>query len=109
MQTVLFTKLFRGCSLTVIAEATNALGFDGIDLLIRPGHQATPDDPRSIREAVDALQGYGLAVPMATTDLTDPDAERTDRVLATCAEMGIGLIRLGYWTYDPRRSSNLLL
>ncbi len=62
MQSVLITKLFRGRSLAEIAEATNALGFDGIDLLIRPGHQAEPDDPRSIGEAVDALQGLAFEV-----------------------------------------------
>ncbi len=103
MQTVLFTKLFRGRSLVEIADATSDLGFDGIDLLIRPGHQAEPDDPASIHEAVRHLRQAGLAVPMATTDLTDPADERVELVLATCAETGIGLIRLGYWKYDPQR------
>jgi sugar phosphate isomerase/epimerase len=100
MQTVLFTKLFRGRSLTNIASATYALGFDGFDLLIRTGHQAEPDDPRSILGAVDYLARAGLAVPMVTTDLTDPSGERAEQVLATCAEGGISLLRLGYWKYD---------
>ena len=103
MQTVLFTKLFRGRSLAEIADAASELGFDGIDLLIRPGHQAEPDDPDSIHEAVRHLRQAGLAVPMATTDLTDPTDGRADRVLSACAETGIGLIRLGYWKYDPQR------
>lgn len=78
MQTVLFTKLFRGRSLADIASATYALGFDGIDLLIRTGHQAEPDDPRSILGALDYLARAGLAVPMVTTDLTDPSGERSE-------------------------------
>jgi sugar phosphate isomerase/epimerase len=38
---------------------------------------------------------------MATTDLTDPARMSAERLLAGCAEAGIGLIRLGYWHYDP--------
>ena len=39
---------------------------------------------------------------MATTDLTDPARMPTEKLLAACAEAGIGLIRLGYWHYDPQ-------
>src|SRR5215216_4121192 len=102
MQTVLFTKLFRGRSLADIASATHALGFDGVDLLIRPGHQAEPDDPRSILGAVEYLARAGLAVPMVTTDLTNPSGNRAEQILATCAEGGVSLVRLGYWKYDPQ-------
>jgi sugar phosphate isomerase/epimerase len=102
MDIVLFTKLFRGCEIEEIATAANGLGVDGIDLLIRPGHQVEPEAPERIPEAVRYLQQQGLRVPMATTDLTDPAKMPAERVLAACAEAGIGLIRLGYWHYDPR-------
>jgi sugar phosphate isomerase/epimerase len=48
------------------------------------------------------LERSGLRVPMATTDLTDPARLPAERLLAACAEAGIGLIRLGYWHYDPQ-------
>src|SRR3954451_8210069 len=102
MDIVLFTKLFRGCELEEIATAANDLGVDGIDLLIRPGHQVEPEAPERIPAAVRYLQQQGLQVPMATTDLTDPAKMPAERVLAACAEAGIGLIRLGYWPYDPQ-------
>ena len=103
MQTVLFTKLFRGRSLDEIASSARDLGFDGIDLLIRPGHQLEPDAPEKIPEAVRALERAGLTVPMATTDLTDPTRLPAERLLAGCAEAGIKVVRLGYWKYDPER------
>jgi sugar phosphate isomerase/epimerase len=103
MDIVLFTKLFRGRDLADIATAATSLGFDGIDLLIRPGHQAEPGKPDSIRAAVRHLQDAGLTVPMATTDLTDPASEHAERTVAAAAENGITLIRLGYWKYDPQR------
>jgi sugar phosphate isomerase/epimerase len=102
MDIVLFTKLFRGCELEEIATAATDLGVDGIDLLIRPGHQLEPAAPERIPEAVRFLEGNGLRVPMATTDLTDPTRMLTEPLLASCAEAGIGLIRLGYWHYDPQ-------
>ena len=101
MDSLLFTKLFRGESLETVAESTRQLGFDGVDLLIRRGHQVEPDAPELILDAVRRLQTEGLTVPMATTDITDPVLHTPERIFATCAEAGIGQIRLGYWKYDP--------
>jgi len=101
MSIVLFTKLFHGKDVAEIARAATTLGFDGIDLLVRPGFQVAPDKPEQIGEVVKQLKAAGLSVPMATTDLTDPDAIDTERLFAAFAESGIGVIRLGYWKYDP--------
>lgn len=101
MQNVLFTKLFKGHGLDEVAELGSALGFDGIDLLIRQGFQAEPGNPDGIAGAVSRLQAAGLSVPMATTDLTDPNWPGAERLLAACAQAGIRTIRLGYWKYDP--------
>lgn len=104
MQAVLFTKLFHGRSVNEIATTAQELGFDGIDLLIRPGFQLEPDRPEAIPAAVRTLKSARLSVPMATTDLTNPAQLLTaERLLQTCAEEDIRLIRLGYWKYDPER------
>ena len=103
VQTVLFTKLFRGQGIDEIGTTAAALGFDGIDLLIRRGTPLEPETPSAIPDAVRRLGREGVAVPMATTDLTDPAAMPAERLLAACAEAGIRLIRLGYWKYDPSR------
>lgn len=101
MKSVLFTKLFRGVSVEDIGSTANGLGFDGIDLLIRDGYQVTPEEPERLGDAVRALKGAGLGVPMATTDITDPALAATQRLFQSCADTGIGIIRLGYWKYDP--------
>jgi sugar phosphate isomerase/epimerase len=103
MQAVMFTKLFRNQCIEEIGTLVVDLGFDGIDLLIRTGHQVEPAAPEKIPDAVRLLQEAGLAVPMATTDLTDPASLSAERLLATCAEAGIALVRLGYWEYDAGR------
>lgn len=101
MSIVLFTKLFKGQEIEEIANVANTLGFDGIDLLVRSGFQAEPNQPDRIAVVVKQLQESGLTVPMATTDLTDPEAIDTERLFAAFAESGISVVRLGYWKYDP--------
>ncbi|HEY7908705.1 MAG TPA: TIM barrel protein [Thermomicrobiales bacterium] len=103
MQTVLFTKLFRGRTLEEIGATARDLGFDGIDLLIRAGHQLEPAEPGQIPAAARLLEGYGLAVPMATTDITEPATFPVERLFGQCAAAGIRVIRLGYWRYDPAK------
>ncbi|MBA2470567.1 MAG: sugar phosphate isomerase/epimerase [Chloroflexia bacterium] len=101
MSIVLFTKLFKGKDLDEMADVASSLGFDGIDLLIRSGFQVEPAQPEGLRGAVERLKQSGLTVPMATTDLTDPNQIDTERLFAAVAECGIGAVRLGYWKYDP--------
>jgi sugar phosphate isomerase/epimerase len=102
MQLVLFTKLFKGQTIEEVGAVGSRLGFDGIDLLVRNGFQAEPGKPEGIAAAVNRLKADGLTVPMATTDLTNPDALDTKRLFAAFAESGIGVVRLGYWNYDPK-------
>jgi sugar phosphate isomerase/epimerase len=109
MESVLFTKLFRGMTLDEIAASANDLGFDGIDLLIRKGHQVEPDRPDQIAGAVQLLRAAGLSVPMATTDITDPALFPAEAIFAACADAGIKVIRLGYWKYDPAAGYRTIL
>lgn len=101
MPIVMFTKLFKGRTLDQVASDLAALGFDGADLLIRPGHQLEPAAPDAIAPAVRVMVAAGLAVPMATTDLVDPDDPAATRLLGACADAGIRLVRLGYFRSDP--------
>jgi len=101
MQLVLFTKLFLDQSIEEIGAVGSRLGFDGIDLLVRSGFQVEPSNPDGISAAVNRLRQDGLSVPMATTDLTDPSVIDTPRLFNAFAENGIGIVRLGYWKYDP--------
>ncbi|HEY8473595.1 MAG TPA: sugar phosphate isomerase/epimerase [Natronosporangium sp.] len=103
MTAVLFTKPFGDRPAETIAEAVTELGFDGVDLLIRPGFLVTPDNPAMIGRTVATLARNGVPVPIATTDLTDPAAFPVDAVLGACVEAGIRSVRLGYWRYDGSR------
>lgn len=103
MQTVLFTKMFKGYDIDAVAEHTSQLGFDGTDLLIREGFQVSPSDPEQIGHAVARLAKSGLTVPMATIDHNNADGAGTERLFAAIREAGISVVRLGYWPYGPEQ------
>lgn len=100
MRAVLFTKLFGERPVEQVAGIAADLGFDGIDLLIREGFPATPDDPTSIVDWARHLAGTATPVLTVTTDMTDPGRYPVDAVLGACADAGIPTVRVGYWYYD---------
>ena len=100
MDIAYFTKALEGLTLEAAAQATAEIGFDCVDLLIRSGHTVTPEQPRDIARAVNAFATSGLRTPLATIDATQPD-DAASRVLTHCRDAGIGLVRLGFWRYDP--------
>lgn len=101
MQTVLFTKLFKGVELAEVARRIRDIGFDGIDLLIRNGHQLEPAKPREIATAITTIKGFGLTVPMATCDVSDAADPVAEPMFAACHAAGVRVIRMGYYAYDP--------
>jgi hypothetical protein len=64
-----------------LGRSLKALGFDGVDLTVRPGGHVYPTRVATdLPVFVDALRHEGLAVPMITTELlsdADPVAQPT--------------------------------
>lgn len=102
MRSVMFTKLFGTRPVPEMARTIGELQFDGVDLLIRTGFSVPPDQPELIGKAIKIFRAAGLQVPMATTDLTAPGDYPAAAVLSQCRDQGVGLIRLGFWKYDPQ-------
>jgi len=103
MQIVMFSKHLGGLPLPEAGRRIRELGFQGVDLTVRPGGHVLPERvERDLPVAVRQLADLGLAVPMITTGITgtsDPHAEAT---AATAARLGIRELKLGYWPYrDP--------
>ncbi len=82
-----FTKPWK-MPVAELGEHVRSLGFDGIELPVRPGFQVEPpnvekDLPRVARQ----LAGFGIRI----TSVAGPTDEAT---LAACAEAGIPIIRI---------------
>jgi sugar phosphate isomerase/epimerase len=65
----------------------HALGFDGIELPVRPGYPVTPDNVEDLKKAVAELRAHDIEV----YSIAGPTDERT---IAACAEAGVPIIRI---------------
>lgn len=71
-----------------LADKLAALGFDGVELAVRPGYQVEPDNVgRGLPDAVRALSAAGLATPSIASGYDEA-------TIAACGEAGVGIIRI---------------
>lgn len=98
MTFVMFSKMLGDLSVPEAARRIKAIGFDGVDLTVRPGGHVVPDRvANDLPEAVKAIRGEGLTVPMITTAITRADEPHAEATLAAAAALGIRRAKLGYW------------
>jgi len=82
-----FTKPWK-CPLPELAEHVAGLGFDGVELPVRPGFQVEPEHvAKGLPEAARVLADHGLRIGSAAGPIDEP-------TIAACAEAGVKLIRI---------------
>ena len=90
----IFTKPWKALSLPELARHVQSLGFDLIELPVRPGFQVEPDNiERDLPAAVKLLGENGVRVLNVTAALPLND----ERLYSACAEAGIGMNRVMFW------------
>lgn len=102
MRLALNSKFFADLDVEALGEKIAALGYDGIDLCVRPGHLITPDNVAArLPEAVEKWRQMGLDCPSvaAPVDFNDAQTPAAERLYAACATAGVGHIKIGYWYY----------
>ncbi|MBI5775091.1 MAG: sugar phosphate isomerase/epimerase [Verrucomicrobia bacterium] len=102
---IAFSKPFAHLGPKETADFVADIGWDGIELPVRA--KATQIAPEKVEEDlpkfVEALKKNGREVSIVTSDITavNPLAEK---VLRTCARLGIKKYRLGFWKYAKDKS-----
>ena len=97
----LFSKHLQWLDYERMAETAAEIGFDGVDLTVRPGGHVLPENvARDLPLAVGAIRGAGLKADRITTAITDPGDPLTATILETASELGIGIYRMGWLKYD---------
>ena len=96
----IFSKHLPDLGWADLAAAAIDMGFDGIDLTVRPkGHvlpeRVTEDLPR----ALDAIRAKGTTVAMITTEVTSADQPEARAIFAAAGTAGVRLAKVGYWKY----------
>lgn len=86
-----------------IADAVIEMGFDGLDITVRPypGHV----DPEKVAEQlppfVKTIRKHGLLVRTITCPITDADSPRAEQILQTASSLGITHYWWGTFRYEP--------
>src|SRR5260370_5962966 len=83
----LFSKHLPKLGYEDLAKTVRDLGFDGVDLTVRPGGHVLPERAaQDMPRAVSLLREHGLTVPMITTGLVSPSDPAARPTLATARD-----------------------
>jgi sugar phosphate isomerase/epimerase len=98
----IFSKHLHWLDYPQLAATAAELGFDGVDLTVRPdGHVLPERVATDLPKAVDAVRKAGLEVYMLTTALSDAAQPHAETILKTAAGLGIRSYRTGWLDYRP--------
>jgi sugar phosphate isomerase/epimerase len=101
MKIMLFSKHLGELSVAEAGKVIAELGFEGVDLTVRPGGHVLPENAgRELGGAIETLTGMGLAVPMITTGITSADDPYAVAIFEAAAAAGASNLKLGYWHYE---------
>lgn len=104
MELVMFSKMLKqtgGLSVSEAGDQIAELGFDGVDLTVRPGGHIAPEEAADrLPEAVEMFRGKGLTVPMITTGITSAGDPHAEEIFMAASDCGVDYLKLGYWGYD---------
>ncbi len=100
-----FSKHLQWLDYKEMAEVVAEIGFDGVDLTVRPGGHVLPEKVRDdLPRALEAVKAAGISMPMMTTKISEPDDPLTANILKTAEQCGVGYYRMGYLTYDDKKT-----
>ncbi|MEM7298607.1 MAG: TIM barrel protein [Bacteroidota bacterium] len=97
----IFSKHLQWLNYEDMATTAKKLGFDGVDLTVRPGGHIEPEEVvDKLPVAVAAIRNEGLIINTITTAITDTDDANTEKIIKTAARLGISRLRLGWYELD---------
>lgn len=101
----IFSKNLHWLNYSDMASFVAEIGFDGIDLTVRPeGHVLPERVTHDLPQAVEEIKKAGLNVYMITTGITDAESPFAESILKTASSLGVSYYRMGWISYDEKIS-----
>lgn len=96
----LFSKHLPKLNYQDLGKTVKRLGFDGVDLTVRPqGHVLPERAAEDLPRAAAVIRDEGVEVPMITTGLLSAGDPAVKSTLSTAGRLKIPYYKLGYWRY----------
>jgi L-ribulose-5-phosphate 3-epimerase len=101
----IFSKHLQFLDYSEMASVVNKLGFDGIELSVRPGGHVEPEHvERDLPKAVEAISDKGLLSVMMASGINNASDPLNVQVLKTAADQGIKYYRMAYYDFAAGKS-----
>ena len=99
-----FSKHFQWLPVKEAAALVKELGYDSLDLTVRPGGHVEPAQVAdALPKAVEAIRAAGLTAPMITSGIVDVRTPHAEAVIKTAVGLGIKRYRWGGFRYDAAK------
>lgn len=100
-----FSKHLQWLDYAEMAQVAAGIGFDGIDITVRPGGHVLPENVvEDLPKVVEAVRKTGLNVYMITTAIVDADDPVSENILKTASALGIRHYRTGWFRYNEQKT-----
>lgn len=101
LKVFVFSKHLQFLDYSGICEAAKEMGFDGIDLTVRPkGHVLPENVEKDLPVATETMKSYGLLPQMITSKVTDANNPIDQKVLEVAGKLGYQYYRPGWFRYQ---------
>ncbi|WP_299800725.1 TIM barrel protein [uncultured Maribacter sp.] len=101
----LFSKHLQFLDYNEMSAATAEMGFNGLDLTVRPKGHVLPDRvDEDLPASVEAMKKYGLNPKMMTTNVWDITDAGQQKVLKIASTLGFQYYRTGWLSYPEEKS-----
>ncbi len=97
-----FSKHLQFLNYEDMAEAAKEIGFDDIDLTVRPNGHVLPENVKDdLPKAIEACKKFGFSNKLITTNITSLEQAHSQDVINAASRLGVQYYRLGYYRTDP--------
>ncbi|HWI90123.1 MAG TPA: TIM barrel protein [Flavisolibacter sp.] len=102
MKICIFSKQLQWLDYKDLIPAVAGMGYDGIDLTVRPNGHVLPERvTEDLPKVVHLANAAGIKVYMISTDIEDASSPYAETILKTTASLGIQCYRCGGINYEP--------
>src|SRR5687768_4034167 len=96
----IFSKHLQFLNIHDMTEAAAEMGFDGVDLTVRPNGHVLPERVENdLPKAVEAMRKIGFAPLMMVTAVRDAGDASDKKVLGVAAKLGFQYYRMNWYGY----------
>lgn len=101
----IFSKHLQFLNIQDMTEAAAEMGFDGVDLTVRPNGHVLPDQvEKDLPKAVEAMRKVGFTPLIMTTAVQDADNTTDKKLLELAAKLSFQYYRMNWFNYPDGKS-----